>query len=87
MRLRFEWRLPDQELVAENSEWPKVDLFVVKASLHHLWRQVVEGATHGCAPWGGCVHAPTEIGNLQVSLHVEQQIFGLDITMNDLAVK
>jgi hypothetical protein len=44
VRLRFEWRLSDEELVAEDSERPEVDFFVVETSLNHLWRQVVQSA-------------------------------------------
>ena len=43
----LKWRRPDKELVAEDSETPDVNSLVVLLALHHLWRQVVQCATHG----------------------------------------
>ena len=82
--LGLERRLADEELVAKDSEGPKVDLLVVRGAFHHLRRQVVERSAHGGAAGRGRVNAPPEVGDLQVALHVQEQVFRLDVAMNDL---
>merc|ERR1719192_1047785 len=84
VRLRFEWRFPHEKLVGEDSQTPEVNLVIMERSLNHLWGQIVQCATHGTSPTVGGVHRPTEICDLDVSLSVEQQVLGLDISVNNL---
>ena len=87
MRSRFKWRFADEEFVAEDTERPEVDLFVVEVSFDHLRREVVESAAHRRASRGRRVDTPAEVGDLQVALHVQQKVFRLDITVNDLRAR
>ena len=52
--------------------------------LNHLRGQVVESAAHGGAPAAGRVHGPPEVGDLEVTLHVEEEVLGLDVAVDHL---
>ena len=52
--------------------------------LNHLRGQVVESAAHGGAPAAGGVHGPPEVGDLEVALHVEEEVLGLDVAVDHL---
>ena len=52
--------------------------------LNHLRGQVVESAAHGGAPAAGRVHGPPEVGDLEVALHVEEEVLGLDVAVDHL---
>lgn len=62
---------------------PVVDHLAVVAPLHNFRRQVVQCAAHGLTGRGGRVHGPTEIGQFEVAGYVQQQVFGLDVAMDD----
>ena len=55
---RLERRLADEQLVAEHSERPQVDLLVMRLVVDHLGRQVVERAANCRASRRGRVHRP-----------------------------
>ena len=104
--LGLEGRGADQELVAQHSQGPQINLgdtknsfvklrpcrfpglpthfFVVRGSVDHLRGQVVEGAAHRGSAGGGRVDRPAKVGDLEVALHVQEQVLRLDITMNYL---
>ena len=48
--------------------------------------QVIESATHSSATRasGWYVHRPAKVGNLQVALVVQQQVFRLDVAVNHI---
>ena len=52
--------------------------------LNHLRGQIVESAAHGGAPAAGRVHRPPEVGDLEVALHVEEEVLGLDVAVDHL---
>ena len=52
--------------------------------LNHLRGQIVESAAHGGAPAAGRVHGPPEVGDLEVALHVEEEVLGLDVAVDHL---
>lgn len=85
-------RLADQKLVRQHPEAPQVHLLIVPIVLaagpDHLGRQVIERAAQRLAPVIRRVHAPPEIGNLDLPVDAHEDILGLDIPMdNVLAVE
>ena len=52
--------------------------------LNHLRGKVVKSAAHGGAPAAGRVHGPPEVGDLEVALHVEEEVLGLDVAVDHL---
>ena len=62
----------------------KSKLRVSYSYLNHLRGQVVESAAHGGAPAAGRVHGPPEVGDLEVALHVEEEVLGLDVAVDHL---
>ena len=56
----------------------------MRLGVDHLRREVVECTAHGGAPGGGRVDGPAEVGNLQITLHVEEEVLGLDVPVDDL---
>ena len=81
---RLKRRFADQELVGEDAEGPVVDPLVVGLALDHLRREVVQGSAHGGPPAAGGVHRPAEVGDLEVALHVQQQVLWLDVSVDHL---
>ena len=66
--LRFEGRRAHEELIRQHAQRPDVHGGVVVAPLHHLRRQVIQGATQRRAPRRGCVHGPAKVCDLDVTL-------------------
>lgn len=84
----LEGGLANEELVREDAEAPQVDLLVVRvvggAGLDHLRGQVVEGAAHGLAAAVGGVHAPPEVGQLDLAVDADEDVLGLDVPVDDV---
>mmetsp|Transcript_12027 Transcript_12027/g.30948 ORF Transcript_12027/g.30948 Transcript_12027/m.30948 type:complete len:209 (+) Transcript_12027:209-835(+) len=78
----FKGRLAHQELVAQHPERPQVDVAVVRLALDHLGREVVERAAERGPARRRCMHRPTKIGNLQLPLESQQEVLGLDVTVD-----
>lgn len=84
--------LADQKLVGQDAQAPQVNFFIVVIlggpGLDHLGRQIIQGATHGLSPVVGSMHAPPEIGNLELAVDADEDVFGLDVPVdNVLAVQ
>ena len=77
-------RFTHQELVGEDAQGPVVHPLVVGLALDHLRGQVVQGPAHGGPPGAGGVHRPPEVGDLEVALHVQQQVLRLDVSVDHL---
>ena len=73
-----------QEFVEQDSQTPYVDVLVVVSSFHHLGRKVVQSSTKGVSSRCWRMNRPTEIGNLHLSVRSDQEIFWLDITVNNV---
>ena len=56
----------------------------MEGALYHLRGQVVQGPAHRASPAVGGVHRPPEVCDLDVSLGVQQQVLGLDVSVDDL---
>ena len=53
-------------------------------ALHHLGGEVVEGAAEGVAARCGGVDGPPEVCDLELSRVSYEEVFGLDIAMDDV---
>lgn len=71
-----------QELVGQDTERPYIDGVVMLLALNHLWRQVVQGTAQSFAASGGRVYGPTKVGNLDFTLDGQEQVLGLNVTMD-----
>jgi len=80
----LERRCPIQELIGQHTKSPMVHTLVVCLPFEHLRGKVVQGAAHGLTPGIRCVHAPAKVANFEFAVDTEQEVFGLDITMNDV---
>jgi hypothetical protein len=80
----LEWRDTAQELVREHTQSPVVHLLVVLLSLYHLRRQVVERSAERRSSVSGSVHRPAKVGDLELAVQAEQQVFGLDVAVDDM---
>mmetsp|Transcript_9778 Transcript_9778/g.24422 ORF Transcript_9778/g.24422 Transcript_9778/m.24422 type:complete len:329 (+) Transcript_9778:81-1067(+) len=77
----LERRATVEQLVAEDTEAPVVDVGVVGLTLHHLGRQVVERTAESGATTAR-VHRPAKVGQLELPVAVHQQVLGLDVAMD-----
>ena len=80
----LEWRRTNNKLVRKHAECPIVDLLVVFSALDHLGWEVIEGAAEGGPPVTGGVYAPAEIANLELAVDAQEEILGLDISVDDV---
>lgn len=51
---------------------------------NHLWRQIVQGSTECVTSRRRSMNRPTEICNLQCILQANQDVFRLDVSMDDV---
>mmetsp|Transcript_10656 Transcript_10656/g.37326 ORF Transcript_10656/g.37326 Transcript_10656/m.37326 type:complete len:421 (-) Transcript_10656:749-2011(-) len=72
----------DQHLVERNAGRPDVHLFVLRCVLQNLRRHVLESACQRCRGLLGQA-APSKVRNLQVATVRQQQVVGLDITVQE----
>jgi len=56
----------------------------VLAALDHLGREVVKRTAECGASVAGCVHAPTKIADLELAVDTQEEIFRLDISVDDV---
>ena len=70
LRLRFEGRMTDKELVGQHTHTPIVDTGRVVLVINDLRSKVVECSTHGFAAVAGGVSRPAEISKLWLALEV-----------------
>ena len=83
LRGAFEGRFTDQKLVGQNAERPVVHALVVRLIFHHFRRQIVQRAAERFATRGRRVDGPAEVGDFHLLAQAEQQVFRLDVAMND----
>ena len=53
-------------------------------ALDHLGGEVVEGTAESGAPVTGRMHAPAKIADFELAVDSEEEILGLDISVNDM---
>mmetsp|Transcript_26252 Transcript_26252/g.59573 ORF Transcript_26252/g.59573 Transcript_26252/m.59573 type:complete len:212 (-) Transcript_26252:129-764(-) len=80
--LRFEGRIAHEKLVAENPERPDVDVLVVRLTLYHLRRKVVESSTERVPLRGWSMDGPTKVSDLDLALAVYQEVLRLDVSVD-----
>lgn len=84
LRIFFEWRSSDKELVQENAKLPDVHAGIVLAACDHFWWKVVEGpaesGTAGC--WG--MDRPSEVCKLEISVQANKDVLWFDIAVDDV---
>lgn len=73
-----------EELVGEHTHRPQIHCAAVRLALDHLGREVVQRATQRRAPVAGRVHTPAKVGNLHLAADADQQVLGLDVTVDDV---
>jgi hypothetical protein len=75
----FEWGKAIQELIAKHPKAPDVNTGVMRPLAYHFWCQVVGRSAH-CVPphiWG--VHRPSKVGQSQLAIMSNQQVFRLQV--------
>ena len=80
----FERWVADYEFVGKNPQGPVVNLLTVLSSLHHLWWQIVQRPTQCHPSVSRCMYTPSKITNLQLTIDSQEQVFWLDIPVNDV---
>ena len=80
--LRLKRRVADEKLVCKHAKTPHINICIVRKTFDHLRRQVVQRAAQRFAAQAGRVHAPAEIGDLQVASVVEKKVFWLDVAVD-----
>ena len=77
-----EGRVSRQHLVDEDAQGPPVDSLVVAFALDDLRGQVLGGAAQGPGSVSHPLGEP-EVGDLEVALPVEKQVFRLEVSVDD----
>mmetsp|Transcript_76597 Transcript_76597/g.212793 ORF Transcript_76597/g.212793 Transcript_76597/m.212793 type:complete len:275 (+) Transcript_76597:309-1133(+) len=81
---RTEGRLPCGHLVQQHAHVPHVDALVVTGARDHLGREVIKRSAE-CLPLVGLEEVrPAEVGQLDVVLAIQKNIFWLDVAVDDL---
>ena len=74
-----------EKLKGEHPEAPDVDRLGVRRAAHeNLGRGVLGGPAHGfpAVEWGGRVHSPAEVRQLESALAIQEEILGLIFFMD-----
>ena len=82
--LRFKWWITHEKFVGQHTETPYVNVCIVGQPLYHLRRQIVQRTAQSLAAQTWRVHAPAEVRNLQVATMIQEQVFRLDVAVNDV---
>ncbi len=86
VRLIVEWRSTHGHLVHQYSETPPIDHFIIFLSQDHFRRKVLSSAAHSASLFQALIAnqlAQTEVRDLQMSLRVNKNIFGLNISVDE----
>lgn len=73
-----------EELVAQDTQGPKIDGFIMLFAVDHFRGQIVQRSTQGLASISRGVDAPAEIADLEIAFDAQQQVLGLDIAVNNM---
>ena len=76
-------RVPADELIREHAQRPVIDLLRMLTTLYHLRRKVVWSSAHGVTTVVGCMDRPTKVGNLNLAVDANEDVFGLDVAVHD----
>lgn len=78
-----EWRVPRSHFIDQHSQRPPIDGLVVSLGQDDFWGQILWGTTQRPRPSLHSFREP-EIGNLQVSVVVNQKILRLQISVDQV---